>query len=215
MPELTKEAALELRSEFVRSMIGELWCDRIRPPVFSRGWIRSWGRRLMASPELLRQWRIQSSLRRRGTAIGEACFVADRSGFTGAPSLLSIGEGSFIGRVKIGIHASVCIGSHVCINDDTELLTASHDVASPTWETITAPIVIEDHAWIAKRCIILPGVTVGMGAVVGAGAVVSKDVSPYSIVVGNPARPIKRQRNPALDYSPVDHVALIRAWKSA
>jgi maltose O-acetyltransferase len=158
---------------------------------------------------------IQFRLKQRGARIPKYSFISDEKGITGNAELLSIGEGTFLGRIHIGLHAPVKIGSRVCINDGAELLTASHDVSSPDWETLTGPIVIEDFAWIARRCIILPGVTIGSGAVVGAGAVVSKDVGANTIVVGNPARPTSRSRNQTLHYSPVEHVALIRAWKRA
>lgn len=54
------------------------------------------------------------------------------------------------------------------------------------------PIIIEDDAWLATRCMILKGVTIGKGAVVAAGAVVTKDVPPYTMVAGVPARPVKK-----------------------
>ena len=54
------------------------------------------------------------------------------------------------------------------------------------------PIIIEDDAWLATRCMVLKGVTIGRGAVVAAGAVVTKDVPPYTMVAGVPAKPVKR-----------------------
>ncbi|MFJ6112185.1 DapH/DapD/GlmU-related protein [Dietzia maris] len=56
-----------------------------------------------------------------------------------------------------------------------------------------APIVVEEDAFIGGRVIVLPGVTIGRGATVGAGAVVAKDVAPGAVVVGNPAREIRRR----------------------
>ncbi|WP_442862504.1 DapH/DapD/GlmU-related protein [Bacillus sp. USDA818B3_A] len=58
-------------------------------------------------------------------------------------------------------------------------------------KNIRKPIIIEVNSWIGQRAIILPGVTIGEGAVVGAGSVVTKDVEPCSIVGGNPAKHIK------------------------
>ena len=61
------------------------------------------------------------------------------------------------------------------------------------WSVVrSAPIVIEDRAWIGFNAIILKGVTIGEGSVVAAGAVVTKDVEPYTVVAGNPARVVKR-----------------------
>jgi acetyltransferase-like isoleucine patch superfamily enzyme len=59
-----------------------------------------------------------------------------------------------------------------------------------------APIVIEDDVWVGFQAVILPGVTIGHGSIVGAGAVVTKDVEPYTVVVGIPARPLKRRDEP-------------------
>ena len=65
-------------------------------------------------------------------------------------------------------------------------------IRNKDWGCVNSqPIVIEDDAWIGMNCIILKGVTVGRGAVVGAGSVVTKDVPPWTLVAGNPARVIK------------------------
>jgi maltose O-acetyltransferase len=70
---------------------------------------------------------------------------------------------------------------------------------------VGGPVTIHDHAWISARAIILPCVTIGQGAVVAAGAVVTRDVPEYSIVGGVPAKPIgTRPKN--LDYCPADYV---------
>jgi len=82
----------------------------------------------------------------------------------------------------------------------------------PTWNHIMKPIIIDDYAWIATNAIILPGVHIGRGAIIGAGAVVSKDVQPYQIVVGNPAKAIAKQRCEELNYNPCEFLASNRAW---
>ena len=60
-------------------------------------------------------------------------------------------------------------------------------------QLVKKPIVIDDNAWVASRAIILPGVVIGKAAVVGAGAVVTKDVEPWTVVGGNPAKFIKKR----------------------
>jgi maltose O-acetyltransferase len=55
------------------------------------------------------------------------------------------------------------------------------------------PVIIEDDVWLGERVIILPGVTIGKGSIIGAGAVVAKNVPPYSIAVGNPALVVKKR----------------------
>lgn len=73
-------------------------------------------------------------------------------------------------------------------------------------------INVGDYAWIATNAIILPGVSIGKGAVVGAGAVVRRDVPEYAIVIGNPASVQIIQRTMDLNYSPVILNAPFEAW---
>lgn len=91
-------------------------------------------------------------------------------------------------RVEIYNKDKVEIGSNVVISQDAYICTASHDVSSPSMALVTKPVKICDQSWIAAKATVLPGVTIGEGAVVGACAVVAKDVKPWSIAVGNPAR---------------------------
>jgi acetyltransferase-like isoleucine patch superfamily enzyme len=67
-----------------------------------------------------------------------------------------------------------------------------HRVADKTWDTTGSPIVLEDRVWLGNRVIVLKGVTIGHDAVVGAGAVVTRDVPPRTIVAGNPARAVRQ-----------------------
>jgi len=87
----------------------------------------------------------------------------------------------------------ITIGTKVAISREAFICTASHDIAKPNRPLITAPITICDGVWIGAHAIILPGVTIGEAAVVAAGAVVTKDVEPWSVVAGNPARFIKKR----------------------
>ncbi len=106
----------------------------------------------------------------------------------------TIGDSSFLdGRSGLMIGDCVNFGSHVSI------YTRQHDVDSPDFAEVGAPVVIGDYAWVSSHSIVLPGVTIGEGAVVAAGAVVTKDVAPYTLVGGNPARYI-RDRSRDLRY---------------
>ena len=106
---------------------------------------------------------------------------------------LSIGDNSGIG-VNALIAPHVTIGSDVMMGPDCMMFTSNHGMDRtdiPMWRqesSAPAPIVIGDDVWIGARVIILPGVHVGDGSVIGAGSVVTKDVSPYSVVGGNPAK---------------------------
>lgn len=90
-----------------------------------------------------------------------------------------------VAPIKVGANATVSQGAYLC--------TASHDISSPLNPLITAPIIVEDQAWVAADAFVGMGVTVGQGAVVGARACVFKDVEPWTVVGGNPAKFIKKR----------------------
>ena len=194
-------------------MICRLWQTRDRFPFGSRSWCKAWAKRLLQSPKLISQWNAQRRLKAAGARISASAFFSDYRSISGNLGDFSVGDDTFVGRVEISAHAAVTIGAHVCINDGAKLLTASHDIRSAQWTTVAKPIVIEDFAWIATNAIILPGVTIGRGAVVAAGAVVTRDVPPGAVASGNPATIRESQRADDLDYSPVSHLALFTAWR--
>lgn len=109
---------------------------------------------------------------------------------------IHIGE-NFIGNFNLAIldEADVTIGNNVFIGPNTTLCTIIHayDAADRNAGVMRArPITIGSDVWIAANVVILPGVTVGDGAIIGAGSVVTHDVEARSIVAGNPARLIRR-----------------------
>jgi maltose O-acetyltransferase len=131
--------------------------------------------------------------RRSGMTLPETSSIHWRAEFY-APERIVVGEHVIIGdsafldgRSGLSIGDNVNLGSHVSI------YTREHDVNSPTFAETGAPVVIGDRAWVSSHSIVLPGVTIGEGAVVAAGAVVTKDVEPYTIVGGNPAKLIGRR----------------------
>ena len=85
------------------------------------------------------------------------------------------------------------IGAHTIISQKSYLCASSHDISNPCHPLITAPIVIEDQVWIAADTFIAMGVKIKQGAVVGARSCVFKDVEPWTVVGGNPAREIKKR----------------------
>lgn len=92
------------------------------------------------------------------------------------------------------------IGNNVSIAGEARIYTMEHDIDSATFDEVGAPVVIEDYVVIGTRVTILPGVRVGRGAVVASGAVVTKDVAPYAVVGGVPAKFI-RERSHDLKYT--------------
>lgn len=104
------------------------------------------------------------------------------------PGNISIGEDSIIGEnAVLDGRDKLIIGSHVDIASEVMIYNSEHDVRDPNFSTVSAPIVIQDYVFIGPRAIILPGVTIKKGAVVGAGAVVTKDIEESAIVGGVPA----------------------------
>lgn len=132
-------------------------------------------------------------LRLFGAKIGKRCLICRGTKFY-APWNFQCGDFVCIGpRVEVYCKDKVTIGSQVVVSQDAYLCTASHDVMSPVMKLLTKPIIVGSNAWIAARATVLPGVTVGEGGVIGACAVVAKDVSPWMIVVGNPAIAIRNR----------------------
>lgn len=111
---------------------------------------------------------------------------------------LSIGDNSGIG-IDCEINGCVKIGNDVMMGPEVVIYTSGHKFERtdiPMWQqgsTEVRPVRIGNDVWIGRRVIIMPGVTVGDGAIIGAGAIVTKDVPAYCIVGGVPAKVIKRR----------------------
>lgn len=119
-----------------------------------------------------------------------------------APHLLFIGKGSIIGDdAKLDARNKIIIGNNVNLSTSVWIWTEQHDPQSPCFGVPSGKktVVIHDRAWISSRVTILPGIEIGEGAVIAAGAVVTKDVEPFAIYGGVPAKKIG-QRNINLVY---------------
>lgn len=129
-----------------------------------------------------------------GTTIQMGCrFLNGRKIFLGERNVINFGC-LFDGR-----NFEVRTGNDVSIGPSASILNLAHDPQSPAFEDRGGDVIIGDRVWIAYRAIILPGVIIGDGAIVAAGSVVTKDVEPFSIVAGTPARRVG-SRNEKLDY---------------
>ena len=114
---------------------------------------------------------------------------------TSGHDCLKIGKGCLINRgCVLDGRGSLTIGDTVSISPRVTILTADHAWNEPDFHYHIAPVVIEDYVWVGTGVIIIPGVTIGKGAVVASGAVVTKDVPPYVLVGGIPAKPITERR---------------------
>lgn len=126
------------------------------------------------------------------TSIAMHCFISGPK--------ITIGNNTVINRFTyLDGRVPMYIGNNVNISHYVLIHTLTHDPQSRDFVCVEGPVAIMDNAWIGARAMILPGVTIGEGAVVAAGAIVTKDVAPYSIVAGAPARKIG-VRNQDLDY---------------
>lgn len=142
------------------------------------------------SPRPLWSWR-RALLRFFGAQVGPGVHIYPSARIT-LPWNLNLGEQSAVGErailyalgpIEIGPRATISQGAHLC--------AGTHDIQDPTRPLLKPPIKIGADAWVAADAFIGPGVTVGEGAIVGARAVAVKDVTAYTTVVGNPAKPIK------------------------
>lgn len=168
-------SSLSLRNRMARALWGAVWAILFRP-----------------SPRIFHGWR-RSLLQLFGAKIGRGVRVYP-SAQIWAPWHLEMGDFSCLGPwVDCYCVAPVRIEAHAVISQYSYLCSASHDYELPDLPLVSRSIVIGEGAWVAADVFVGMGVTVGAGAVVGARASVFKDVAPWTVVGGNPARFIKKR----------------------
>ncbi len=132
-------------------------------------------------------------LRLFGAQIGHQVHIYN-SAVVYFPWNLRIGDWSAIGEGALIYNLGpVTIGQNVTVSQRAHLCAGTHDYRKPDMPLLKPPIEIHDQVWICADAFVGPGVTVGEGAVVGARAVVMKDVEPWTVVAGNPTRAIKKR----------------------
>ncbi len=150
----------------------------------------------------LRRWLCRRLFRHVGVGAN-----IERGAYFGSGAELSLGDHSGLGIRYQGV-GPITIGNDVMMGPDVTILTGSHETSDTTRPMrlqggSIRPVVIEDDVWIGMRAIILPGVRIGTGAIIGAAAVVTRDVPPFAVVAGVPARVLRyrtaerRRENPA------------------
>jgi maltose O-acetyltransferase len=138
------------------------------------------------------------ALRAIGFRIGRGTVFWGMPRLTGSGDLytrLTVGQGCWFNLgCHLDLEAPITIGDRVSFGHEVLVMTSTHDVG-PSGRRAgalrRAPVTIGDGAWLGSRCTILPGLTIGRGAVVAAGALVTKDVLPDTLVAGVPARAVR------------------------
>jgi len=169
--------------------------DRLgRGNKLARGlWCLIWALLFRPTPPQLHAWRT-FLLRLFGASLGRGVHVYP-SCTIWAPWNLEMGEKSCLGRgVRCYNVDRVQIGANVVVSQYSHLCTATHDVEDPAMRLVTAPIRIESQAWVCADVFVAPGLTIGQGAVVGARSSVFRDLPPWTVCTGSPARPGRERK---------------------
>ncbi|MDH5765952.1 MAG: putative colanic acid biosynthesis acetyltransferase [Gammaproteobacteria bacterium] len=168
--------AMSLLNRLARSLWGFFYITLFRP-----------------SPRPFHVWR-SMLLRLFGAKLGSGCHIYPKSKIWAPWNLIcedvvAIADGAIIYNPD-----TITIMSHATISQDAYLCGASHDYDDPAFSMISRPITIEAYAWICARSSVLPGVTIKEGAVLALGSVTSKDLEPWSVYAGMPAKKIKDRK---------------------
>lgn len=135
-----------------------------------------------------------------GSSLGSRSYIHSGARFFGF-GRITVGRNSTVNSgCVLDNRGPISIGSNVSIAHDCRIYTAGHDIDSPDFAVTTRSVSIGDHAVLFAAAMVMPGVTIGEGAVVFPGSVVTKDVAPYTVVGGNPAKPV-RARSKDLRYT--------------
>jgi len=146
----------------------------------------------------LRAWLIKKLI---GNKCGNQILVKQKA-YIGKATGLVIGNHSQLGQ-NSRIGPSVTLGNNVVMGPDVVIMTTAHAWEDPDvpirlqGDVPIDPVAIGDDVWLGTRVIVMPGVTIGTGAVIGSGSIVTKDVAEYDVVAGVPAKHIRWRKDPA------------------
>lgn len=158
-------------------------------------WMLVWAVLFWPSPRSLHSWR-RFLLRRFGATIGRRCRIYPGATIWAPWNLVcedvvAIGNGAEIYNPR-----PIILGSHAIVSQRAYLCGASHDYNDPAFPMIYKPIQIGAYAWIGARAIVMMGVNVGDGAVLGTGSIATRDLEPWGVYAGIPARKINTRTWP-------------------
>lgn len=142
------------------------------------------------SPRPLFGWR-RAVLRAFGATVGRHAHVHN-STRVAMPWNLTLGDWAALGEdVLVYNLGPVTVGERATVSHRAHLCAGTHDYRDPALPLLKPPVTVGPQAWVCADAFVGPGVTVGEGAVVGAAAVATRDVAPWTVVAGNPARYVK------------------------
>lgn len=111
------------------------------------------------------------------------------------PPNLEMGDFAVLGwKVNCYTQGKVVLGDYAIVSQYSHLVTGSHDIDDPSFQLFTKPIRVGRHAWVAADAFVGPGVSIGEGAVLGARGVTFKNLEPWTVYGGNPARVIRKRK---------------------
>lgn len=176
-----------IKTIYLELITGFLWWGVGIVPShhFRRFFYRLFGMKIGAGSTIHMMARIYDP---RHIVIGEDTIIGERATLDGRKQLVNSKGG-------------LVIGNHVDIASEVMIWTSEHDSSDPTFtKAIEEKVILEDYTFIGPRSIILPGVTIGRGAIVAAGSIVTKNVEAFSIVAGVPAKKISERENKNPNY---------------
>jgi putative colanic acid biosynthesis acetyltransferase WcaF len=167
----------------------------LRHRAFRVLWGMTWLLLASWTPPPFHAWR-RLLLRLFGAKIARTARVYGSTSIWYPPNL-EMGEHSVLAwRTLCYSMDRVVIEDYATVSQYAHLLAGTHDIDDPNFQLQTRPIKIGKHAWVAASAIVGPGVTVGEGAVLGAGSAAFRRLAPWTVYVGNPARELKKRRQP-------------------
>ncbi len=180
--------------------------DAYTRPAFTVGnrarravWNLCWLLLYRPSPRPMHRWRA-SLLRLFGAQLGPDCHFYPASKVWAPWNLLCADHVAAADGVEIYNPSPMALASHVILSQGAFLCGATHDYNDPAFPLLAFRMEIDRYAWICARAMVAPGVHVGEGAVLGMGAVATRDLDPWTVYGGNPAVPV-RSRTPVVPLS--------------
>jgi putative colanic acid biosynthesis acetyltransferase WcaF len=161
--------------------------------LFRASWSVTWLLLAAWTPPMLHRWRI-ALLRLYGARIADAAAVYG-SARIWYPPRLQVGRFARVSpNVTLYNVAKITLQDYAIVSQGANLCSASHDIEDIHFQTVARPIMIGRRAWVAADAFVGPGVTVGEGAVLGARGCAFRDLDPWTVYAGNPARALKKRR---------------------